>query len=98
MTPGTVAHQGPLYMGFFRQEYWSGLAFPSPGDLPDPGIEPGSATLKQILYHLSHLTGFYKQFSKLTRPSFIQLINYLINCIGAKVKTYSNLPRGKLGE
>ena len=32
-------------MGFFRQEYWSGLPFPSPGDLPDPGIEPGSPTL-----------------------------------------------------
>ena len=36
----TVAHQAPLSMGFSRQEYWSGLPFPSPGDLPDPGIEP----------------------------------------------------------
>ena len=36
----TVAHQTPLSMGFSRQEYWSGLPFPSPGDLPDPGIEP----------------------------------------------------------
>ena len=40
MTPGTVAHQGPLSMEFSRQEYWSGLPFPSPGDFPDPGIEP----------------------------------------------------------
>ena len=40
MTPWTVAHQAPLSMGFSRQEYWSGLPFPSPGDLPDPGIEP----------------------------------------------------------
>ena len=38
----TVAHQAPLSMGFSRQEYWSGLPFPSPGDLPDPGIKPGS--------------------------------------------------------
>ena len=38
----TVAHQAPLSMGFFRQEYWSGLPFPSPGDLPDPGMEPTS--------------------------------------------------------
>ena len=38
----TVARQAPLSMGFSRQEYWSGLPFPSPGDLPDPGIEPGS--------------------------------------------------------
>ena len=42
-TPWTVAHQAPLSMGFSRQEYWSGLPFPSPGDLPDPGIEPGSS-------------------------------------------------------
>ena len=42
MTPWTVARQTPLSMGFSRQEYWSGLPFPSPGDLPNPGIEPGS--------------------------------------------------------
>ena len=39
-TPWTVAHQAPLSMGFSRQEYRSGLPFPSPGDLPDPGIKP----------------------------------------------------------
>ena len=39
-TPWTVAYQAPTSMGFSRQEYWSGLPFPSPGDLPDPGIEP----------------------------------------------------------
>ena len=38
----TVAHQAPLFTGFSRQEYWSGLPFPSPGDLPDPGVEPKS--------------------------------------------------------
>ena len=41
-TPWTVACQAPLSMGFLRKEYQSGLPFPSPGDLPDPGIEPGS--------------------------------------------------------
>ena len=41
-----VAHQAPLSMGFSRQEYWSGLPFPSPGDLPNPGIEPGSPALQ----------------------------------------------------
>ena len=40
-TPWTVAYQAPLSMGFSRQEYWSGLPFPSPGDLLDPGFEPG---------------------------------------------------------
>ena len=39
---GTVAHQAPLFMGFPRQEYWSGFPFPSPGHLPNPGIEPWS--------------------------------------------------------
>ena len=43
-TPWTVARQAPLSMGFSRQEYWSGLPFPSPGDLSDPGIEPRSST------------------------------------------------------
>ena len=45
-TPRTVAYQAPQSMGFSRQECWSGLPFPSPGDLPDPGIEPGSPTLR----------------------------------------------------
>ena len=44
-TPWTVAYQPSPTMGFSRQEYWSGLSFPSPGDLPDPGIEPGSPAL-----------------------------------------------------
>ena len=42
---GTVVHQAPLSMGFPRQEYWSGLPFPSAEDLPDPGIESASPTL-----------------------------------------------------
>ena len=46
VTPWTVDYQAPPSMGFFRQECWSGLAFPSPGDLPDPGIEPGSRELQ----------------------------------------------------
>ena len=45
-TPWTVVHQAPPSMGFSRQEYWSGLPFPSPGDLPDPGIEPRSPALQ----------------------------------------------------
>ena len=44
-TPWTVACQAPLSMGFSRQECWSGLPFPSPGDLPDPGVEPRSPAL-----------------------------------------------------
>ena len=53
-TPWTRTYQAPLSMGFSRQEYWSGLSFPSPGDLPDPAIEPRSLHCRQTLYHLSH--------------------------------------------
>ena len=45
-TPWTVAHQASRSMGFSRQEYWSGVPFPSPGDFPDPGIESGSPALQ----------------------------------------------------
>ena len=45
-TPWSVAYQAPLSMEFSRQECWSGLPFPSPGDPPDPGIEPGSPALQ----------------------------------------------------
>ena len=45
-TPWTVAYKSPLSMEFSRQEYWSGLPFPSPGDLPDPGIKPMSPALQ----------------------------------------------------
>ena len=46
VTPWTVAHQAPPSMEFSRQEYWSGLPFPSPGVLPDPETEPRSPTLQ----------------------------------------------------
>ena len=52
--PWTVAYQAPPSMEFSRQEYWTGLRFPSPGDLPDPGIEPRSPTLQAYALHLSH--------------------------------------------
>ena len=46
VTPWAVAYQAPPLVEFSRQEYWSGLSFPSPGDLPNPGIEPRSPTLQ----------------------------------------------------
>ena len=55
-TPWTVAHEDPLSMEFSRQEYWSGLPFPSPGDLQSPGIKPGSPALQAD----SLLTELYK--------------------------------------
>ena len=50
----TVASQAPLSMVFSRQEYWTGLPFPSPGDLPDPGIKPGLPYSRQTLCSLNH--------------------------------------------
>ena len=76
VTPWTVAYQGPLSMEFFRKEYWSGLQFPSPGNLPNPGIEPRSPTLqtdtlpcepprKHLLWlsaAYSHILGIFHEF------------------------------------
>ena len=52
-TPWPVAHQVPPPMGFSRHKYWSGLSFPSPGDIPDPGVEPGLPPCGQTLCPLS---------------------------------------------
>ena len=54
VTPWTVAYQAPPCMEFSRQEYQSGLPFPSPRDLPNLGIKPGLLHCRQSLYHLSH--------------------------------------------
>ena len=51
VTPWTVSLEAPLSMGFPRQEYWSGLPFPSLGDLPNPGIEPAPPALQADSYH-----------------------------------------------
>jgi len=57
VTSWTVACQTPLSTGFPRQEYWSGLPLPSPGDLPDPGIEPASPAFLADSLLLGHLGG-----------------------------------------
>ena len=61
MTLWTVARQAPLSMGFSRQEYWSGLPYPPPGDLPNPGIEPESPALhqRQIPYNITYMWNKY---------------------------------------
>ena len=57
--PWTVDHQAPLSMGFPGQKYWSGLPFPSPRDLPQPGIKPKSPVLQADSLPLSHHGSFY---------------------------------------
>ena len=57
----SVAHQAPLSMGFSRQEYWNGFPHPPPGDLPDPGVEPVSLTLRQTVYQLSYQESYLRR-------------------------------------
>ena len=64
VTPWTVAHQAPLSMGFPKQEYWNGLPFLSPGDLPNPGIEPASPARQADSLPLSHLGSHLGEVSK----------------------------------
>ena len=65
-TPWTAAYQAPPSMGFSRQECWSGLPFPSPGDLPDPGIEPRSPSLQADALPPSEPPGKFPKFSPIT--------------------------------
>ena len=64
VTPWTVAHQAPLFMEFSRHEYWSGLLFPSPGNLSNPGIRPMSPALQAASLLLSHEGSPRKQLTK----------------------------------
>ena len=69
-TPWTVAHQAPLSMGFSRQEYWSGLPCPPPGDLPNPGIKtssPVTPALQVDSLQLSHRGSPYPLFSSVAQ-------------------------------
>ena len=66
VTPWTAALQAPLSMEFTRQEYWSGLPFPSPGNLPDPGIEPVSSALAGRFFTAEPLGSPYIVYSNLS--------------------------------
>ena len=65
VTPWTVVHQTLLSMEFSRQEYWSGLSFPTPGDLPNPGTEQGSPALQMDSYQLSYQESPYSNYIRL---------------------------------
>ena len=75
-TPWTVAHLAPLSMEFPRQEYWSGLPFPSPGDLPDPGIKTRSSVFQADSLFLSHQGSWERPgFSSILARMFFLLRN-----------------------
>ena len=86
VTPWTVARQAPLSVGFPRQEYWTGLPFPSAGDLPNPGIEPVSLALAGGFFitnatQSSHIKMSPKSYNKC--PFFLTKKNYLFGCAGS---------------
>ena len=74
LTLWTVAHQASPSMGFSRQEYWSGLPFPSPGDLPDPGIEPVSPAVQADDMPSNGVAGSYGNFI----PSFLRNLHSVL--------------------
>ena len=77
VTPCTVAYQASLSMGFSRQDYWSGLPFPSPGYLPDPGIEPGSPALQADALPFEPSRSYYIVFLSY-HASVLYALNHLI--------------------
>ena len=83
MTPWTVAHQAPLSMGFSRQEYWSGLSFASPGDLPSSGIENMSPALAG---------GFFT-----TEPTW-EAANSGYHCLYKDALSFKGFPCGSAGK
>ena len=72
-TPWTVAHQAPLSMDFSRQEYWSELPFLSPGDLPNPGIGPGSHALQADPLPSESLKGYPIIYDIVTSPRLLDI-------------------------
>ena len=87
--PWTVIYQASLSMGFSRHEYWSGLPFPSLGDLPDPGIEPRSPTLQADALPLSHQGGpeiFRSQFNFKSRNNCLLSTYSVKNILGVGIQ------------
>ena len=80
VTPWVVAHQAPLSTGFSQQEYWSGLPFPPPGDLPHPGIEPGSPALQADSLQLSPCRSS-KARNTAPNRGFYQHVHLLSKCL-----------------
>ena len=79
VTPWAAAHQAPLTVGFSRQEYWSGLPFPSPGDLLDPGIGPVSSTWQPDSLLLSHQGSLCNICVRGDEDGYSQLHNALLD-------------------
>ena len=78
-TPWTVAHQAPPSMEFSRQEYWSGFPFSSPGDLPDPGMEPRSPALQADALPSEPPVGMQNNVLNVNLPHNLEISLYITN-------------------
>ena len=87
-TLGTVAHQAPLSMEFSRQEYWSGLPFPPPGDLPDPGISCVSCIGRQVLYHSATWEAPLVAFQVFKQEPLLSELFYIQYCMHSTFLKY----------
>ena len=87
--PVDVAHQAPLSKGFSRQEYWSGLPCPSPGDLSDPGMEPVSLRSPALAagVHWHHLESSEPTMHMLTNKSEMSLVAQMVKRLSAMRET-----------
>ena len=96
VTPQTVARQATLSMGFSREEYWSGLPFPSPGDLPDSGIEPTSFIPPVLAGRFFTTSATWEAFQNKSQPvKFPPMRDYIHSSesnthSGTQNKTYSS--------
>ena len=89
-------HKAPLSMGFSRQEYWSGLTFPPPGDLPSPGIEPASAAGSlQVSSLPSEPPGTLRTTP--SPPAIMKLPGALVTSVGQVIKKFFNLQEEEVG-
>ena len=82
-----VAHQAPLSMGISRQEYWSGLPFPSPGDLPNPGVKPRSPVLQAVSL-LLELPGIMSLANSFTSSFLIWISLIYFSCLITLAQTF----------
>ena len=78
-TPWIVAHLAPLSMELFRQEYWSGLPFPSPGDLSDPGIQPASLVFPALAGRFFSTSTTWEALPLSNHPQMDHLLNFFFN-------------------
>ena len=108
LTPWIVVHQAPPSMGFFRQKYWSGLLFPSEGDLPNPGVEPMSTELGRRQWHptpvllpvkshgqrsLMGCSPWGREESDTTEQLHF---HFSLSCIGEGMATHSSVPSWRI--